>query len=83
MASESVTVYLKGDRNVEVTKQDVTLGDILEIECADKLLQSKIRVLKILRIREEKEQRFVISLLKIIDLSEQFRYIHIIVKCHD
>ena len=42
MASESVTVYLKGDRNVEVTKQDVTLGDILEIECADKLLQSKI-----------------------------------------
>ena len=33
MASESVTVYLKGDRNVEVTKQDVTLGDILEIEC--------------------------------------------------
>ena len=49
MASESVTVYLKGDRNVEVTKRDVTLGDILEIECADKLLQSKIRVLKILR----------------------------------
>lgn len=64
MASESVTVYLKGDRNVEVTKRDVTLGDILEIECADKLLQSKIRVCKILRIREEKEQRFVISLLK-------------------
>ena len=52
MASESVTVYLKGDRNVEVTKRDVTLGDILEIECADKLLQSKIRVLKILRIRD-------------------------------
>ena len=71
MASESVTVYLKGDRNVEVTKQDVTLGDILEIECADKLLQSKIRVLKILRIREEKEQRFVISLLKIIDLIHE------------
>lgn len=43
MASESVTVYLKGDRNVEVTKRDVTLGDILEIECADKLLQSKIQ----------------------------------------
>ena len=71
MASESVTVYLKGDRNVEVTKRDVTLGDILEIECADKLLQSKIRVLKILRIREEKEQRFVISLLKIIDLIHE------------
>ena len=44
MASESVTVILKGDRNVEVTKQDVTLGDILEIECADKLLQSKNRI---------------------------------------
>ena len=78
MASESVTVYLKGDRNVEVTKRDVTLGDILEIECADKLLQSKIRVLKILRIREEKEQRFVISLLKIIDLiHEQYPKVEI------
>ena len=78
MASESVTVYLKGDRNVEVTKQDVTLGDLLEIECADKLLQSKIRVLKILRIREEKEQRFVISLLKIIDLiHEQYPKVEI------
>ncbi len=31
MASESVTVYLKGDRNVEVTKQDVTLGDIRKL----------------------------------------------------
>ena len=58
MASESVTVYLKGDRNVEVTKRDVTLGDILEIECADKLLQSKIRVLKILRIPRRKGTAF-------------------------
>ena len=28
MAS-STTLYIKGDRDVEVTKQDVTLGDIL------------------------------------------------------
>ena len=44
MASESVTVYLKGDRNVEVTKRDVTLGDILEIECADKLDRKSTRL---------------------------------------
>ena len=65
-------------QSVQTWKRDGTLGDILEIECADKLLQSKIRVLKILRIREEKEQRFVISLLKIIDLiHEQYPKVEI------
>ena len=28
MASENITLYIKGDRNVEVTEQDVFLKDI-------------------------------------------------------
>lgn len=66
MASESAMLYIKGDRNVEVTKQNVTLGDILEIECSDSAVLAKVKTLRILKIREEKEQRFVISVLKII-----------------
>lgn len=66
MASESAMLYIKGDRNVEVTKQNVTLGDILEIECSDSTVLAKIKTLRILKVQEEKEQRFVISVLKII-----------------
>ena len=35
MAVTKDTVYIKGEQNVEVTKSEVTLGDILSIECAN------------------------------------------------
>ena len=57
MASESATLYLKADRNVEVSKPNVMLGDILNMECSDKTILTKVKTLRILKIREEKEQR--------------------------
>ena len=78
MASESAMLYIKGDRNVEVTNQNVTLGDILEIECSDSAVLAKVKTLRILKIREEKEQRFVISVLKIIScIHEQYPRIEV------
>ena len=53
------TLYLKGERNIEVTKQDVTLGDIVSFECSDKTLIPKIKALRILKIRKSGKQRFV------------------------
>ena len=35
MASENITLFIKGDRNVEVTEQDVFLKDIVSMECSD------------------------------------------------
>ena len=73
MASESTTLYLKADRNVEVSKQNVMLGDLLNMECSDKTILMKVKTLRILKIREEKEQRYVISVLKIIAcIHEQY-----------
>lgn len=66
MAVNHDTVYLKGDRNVEVQKQDVTLGDIVSMECSNKDLIPKLKTLKILKIPDQGKQRFVISILKII-----------------
>ena len=78
MASESAMLYIKGDRNVEVTKLNVTLGDILEIECSDPTVLAKVKALRILKIQEEKEQRFVISILKIIScIHEQYPKIEV------
>ncbi len=66
MASETVTLYIKGDRNVEVTKPDVYLKDIVMMECPDKNMLPKLQTLKVLKIQEKKEQRYVVSVLKII-----------------
>lgn len=66
MASETVTLYIKGDRNVEVTKPDVYLKDIVMMECPDKNMLPKLQTLKVLKIQDKKEQRYVVSVLKII-----------------
>lgn len=66
MASESKILYIKGDRDVEVTKPDVTLGDLLSMECTDKLMLAKIKTLKIVRFKKSGRQRRVVSVLKII-----------------
>ncbi len=66
MASENKILYIKGDRDVEVTKPDVTLGDLLSMECTDKLMLAKIKTLKIIRFKKSGRQRCVVSVLKII-----------------
>ena len=66
MTSETVTLYIKGDRNVEVTKTDVYLKDIVMMECPDKNMLPKLQTLKVLKIQGKKEQRYVLSVLKII-----------------
>ena len=43
------------------------------MECSDKAILMKVKTLRILKIREEKEQRYVISVLKIIAcIHEQY-----------
>ncbi len=66
MPSEGKTLYIKGDRDVEVTKPDVALGDLLSMECTDKLMLAKIKTLKIIRFKKSGKQRCVVSVLKII-----------------
>lgn len=66
MAVNHDTVYLKGDRDVEVQKLEVTLGDIVAMECSNKDIIPKLKTLKILKIPNQGKQRFVISILKII-----------------
>lgn len=66
MSANQETVYIKGERDVEVKKTDVTLGDIVTLECSNKAMIPKLNVLKILKIPENGRHRYVISILKII-----------------
>lgn len=66
MSANHDTVYIKGDRNVEVQKKDVTLGDIVSMECSNKTMIPKLKTLKVITVTNNGKQRFVISILKII-----------------
>ena len=67
MASGNKTLYIKGDRDVEVQKPDVTLGDIVSMECADRAALPKIKTMKIIKFDKSGQQRCVVSVLKIIE----------------
>lgn len=67
MALTKETVYIKGEQNVEVTKREITLGDILSIECANVEMIPKIKALKLLKIQDDGKHRYVVSILKIIE----------------
>ncbi len=70
-------VYLKADRNVEITKPDVTIGDLMEVECGDTKLLPKIKTQKIYKFEKDPAQsktkkcRTVISVLKVISLIHE------------
>lgn len=67
MAVTNETVYIKGDQNVEVKNREVTLGDILSMECANKNITSRLKTLKLMKFTDMEKRRCVVSVLKIIE----------------
>ena len=67
MASGNDILYIKGKKNTEVSQKDVTLGDILSMECSNQSVVNRVKPLRILRIPEKGQHRFVISILKIVE----------------
>ena len=75
MSANQDTLYIKGDRDVDLTKTEVTLGDILSLECSNKTVIPKIKSIKLVKFSEQgkKQQRIVVSVLKIIAcIHEQY-----------
>lgn len=69
MAGKTADVYVKADRNIEVTVTSVTLGDVLKIECSDPAMLARIRSIHLLtfhHIDNKKQRRTVVSILKVI-----------------
>lgn len=70
MASNSETVYIKADKNVEVTKPNVTLGDVLSMECANPVVVPKLKTIKLLKFHHtdnKHQNRTAVSILKVIE----------------
>ena len=68
MSVSNNTLYIKGDQSVEVRKRDVSLGDLVTMECSQQNIVSKLKTIKVIKIPEKGQRRFVVSVLKIIEL---------------
>lgn len=66
-----VTLYLKTERNVEVTSDDVFLKDIGKVYCSDKNAAAKAKAVKVYHFRESDGPRTVVSVLKVIESIEK------------
>lgn len=74
MASGSVTIYIKADRNIEVEKPDITLGDVLKIYCQDPSVTARVQSLKLMRFHHtdrKNKNRTAVSILKVIDCIQK------------
>ena len=71
MAVKQETLYIKGDKNIEVTKPEVTLGDILSMECSNQNVIPRLKTIKVMKMQVKNGQRKVISILKIIKLIHE------------
>lgn len=67
----STTLYLKFEKNNEVSKKHVCLGDVSTIWCTDKTITSKVKTIKLLNIKEEKHRRYSFSVMMIIELINE------------
>lgn len=67
----STVLYLKIDRNIEVDHVDVRLGDVAKLECTDGAVKNRLKTLKILKVQAEKSNRYVFSVLKVVELIHE------------
>lgn len=67
MSVTNNTLYIKGSQCVEVKHRDVTLGDLLTMECSQENIVDKLNTIKILKIPDLGKHRYVVSILKIIE----------------
>lgn len=80
MSTEKCTLYIKGEQCIEVKKRDVTLGDLLTMECPQQQIVSKLKTMKIMKIPDQGRHRYVVSVLKIIE-SIHKEYPNLEVQC--
>ncbi len=58
-------LYMKIDRNIEVDKREIYLSDVAKLECINKEILARVKAIKLLNIPDEKDNRFVFSVLKV------------------
>lgn len=61
-------LYLKVERNIKVVDKSVIISDVAKMECTDSSLLNRVKEIRILNLDEKQGNKYVVSVLKIIEL---------------
>lgn len=67
MSTNSATIYLKAEQNVELQSPDVYVKDLGKMTCSDAHVLAKVKAIKIHHFGKDNTKRQVISILKVIE----------------
>ena len=67
----SEILYMKIERNSRVTHADVRLGDVAGLECVNRSVTARLNAMRILRFREQEVKRYVMSVMKVIEMIHE------------
>ena len=62
----SDTLYIQTDKNMKVTREIVTLGEIADLSCKNSAVLARNQVRKVASLPREKYGRYVISMIDVI-----------------
>jgi stage V sporulation protein AA len=65
------TLFIKFDKNKEVTKPDITLGDVGTFTCQDPAVLARVKAMHLVHAEQNKKGRFVFSVLKVIEMIQK------------
>lgn len=71
MSAVKDKIYIKAEQDIEVDKRDVTLGEIVTLECVNPAVLARLKTMKVLKIPDQGQRRYVMSVLRIIELIHQ------------
>lgn len=67
----SVTLYMNIGKNIEVHKKEVYLSDVADLVCEDNAVLAKCKAIKLASIKTDKNDRIVISIMKVVELIQK------------
>lgn len=67
----SDTLYVKMDQSVELTKSEVTVGDVVKLECKNQNVINKLKPIKLLRDDSHGKKRYIVSIMKILEIVDE------------
>lgn len=67
MSTNSATIYINAEQNVELQSEDVYVKDIAKLTCSDPHVLAKVKAIKLHSFKQGEPKRQVISLLKVIE----------------
>lgn len=67
----SETLYIQINRNIEVDKRDITIGDVATLLCKNASVAARVKTIKLVSLPEVPKRRVCFSVMKVIELIQQ------------